>query len=294
MGACILAKEEGREKAMKIIKKKTSKNKPILLREFAGLKDLTTFIESTAPDEGWSDNHASDDFAFNPRWCGARSYTEAKVSLQKGANVQEIKKAVTRGAGVTEKKKRTMDIIGGAPNVPAYLAGSPACMYRIDRVKSRGAYNVFVDVGVHCGVKKSEVCDAGIEILLRVLRLASNYPVNLYVGDLSKYDEKIYGHAVKIMDAGRPYNTARVSYALTEVGFLRVFGLAVIERNNGFWSASAQYGYGRPLHSDERKDAVNVVFKNAILVSTLEVVNHDVDAFKAIDAVLNEGRKHRK
>lgn len=277
---------------MKTIKKKTSDGKPILLREFAGLNDMVHFLETTAPDEFWG-NHASDEFDFDIKWCGARSYTEAKTSLQKGAHVAEIKKAISRGAGTTEKKKRTLGVIGGCPNVPAYLAGSPACMYRIDREKSRGAYNVFVDTGVHCGIKKSQVTEAGIEILIRVLKLASKYPVNLYVGDFGKYDDKIHGSAVKIMDAGRAYNTARVSYALTEVGFLRVFGLAIIERNGGFWDASARYGYGRPLRPNERKDAVNAVFKNAILLSTLEVVNHEKDAFAPIDAVLN-GRKGRK
>ena len=279
---------------MKVIKKKTTSKKPVLFREFSGLKDLTAFLENTPIDDGWTNNHASDEYDFNARWCGATSYTDAKTSLQKGSNVREIKNAISRGAGVTMKKRRTLDIIGGAPNVPAYLAGNPACMYRIDRVKSRGAYNVFVDVGVHSGIKKSEVTDAGIEILLRVLKLASKYPVNLYVGDLSRYDDKIYGHAVKIMDAGRVYNTARVSYALTEVGFLRVFGLAVIERNGGYWTAGARHGYGHPLTPNERKDVTNTVFKNAILISTLEVVYHDRDAFKAIDAALNSKDGMRK
>lgn len=279
---------------MKVIKRKTSDNKPILLREFSGLNDMIAFLESTPIDEGWSQNHASNECDFNIKFHGARSYTEAKALLQKGSNVREIKKAITRGAGNTEKKKRTLGVIGACPNVPAYLAGSPECMYRIDRAKSRGAYNVFVDVSVHCGIKKSQVTDAGIEILLRVLKLASKYPVNLYVGDLTKYHDKVYGHVTKIMDAGRAYNTARVSYALTEVGFLRVFGFAIIERNGGFWESSAQFGYGRPLRPLERKDAISTAFKNPIIISTLEVVNHDSNAFKAIDAVLNEGRKGRK
>lgn len=277
---------------MKVIKRKTEGNKPVMLREFSGLKDLTTFLETTPPDAGWS-NHADDNYPFSFKWCGAHNYSEAKTSLLKGSNVKEIKKAISRGAGVTEKMKRSIDVIGGCPNVPAYLAGSPACMYRVDRVKSRGAYNVFVDVGVHSGITKTEVCEAGIEILIRVLRLASQYPVNLYVGDFGIYDGKIYGHAVKIMDAGRAYNTARVSYALTEAGFLRVFGLGVIERNGQFWSAGASYGYGRPLGAYERKHAVNAVFKNAISLSTMEAINDGDKAFKAVDEILDKGGRRR-
>lgn len=273
---------------MKVIKRKTEDNRPLMLREFSGLKDLTAFLESTPPDDGWP-NHADDSYPFSFKWCGAHNYSEAKASLTKGSNVKEIKKAISRGAGVTEKRKRSIDVIGGCPNVPAYLAGSPVCMYRVDRVKSRGAYNVFVDTGVHSGITKSEVCEAGIEILIRVLRLASQYPVNLYVGDFGKYNNKVYGHAVKIMDAGRPYNTARVSYALTEAGFLRVFGLGVIERSGQFWDAGASSGYGRPLWREERKKAVEAVFKNAIALSTTEVIEDSERAFKAIDDILNKG-----
>lgn len=277
---------------MKVIKKKTEGNTPVMLREFSGLKDLTTFLETIPPDEGWP-NHASDDYPFSFKWCGAHNYSEAKASLAKGSNVAEIKKAITRGAGVTEKRKRRLDVIGGCPNVPAYLAGSPACMYRIDRVKSRGAYNVFVDVGVHSGITKTQVCEAGIEILIRVLRLASQYPVNLYVGDFGMHDKKIYGHAVKIMDAGRAYNTARVSYALTEAGFLRVFGLGVIERSGKYWSASASSGYGRPLWTGERKKAIEAVFRNAISLSTSEAIQDGDEAFKAIDEILNKGGRRK-
>lgn len=277
---------------MKTIKKKTENNKPLMLREFSGLKDLTTFIETTPPDAGWS-NHASADYVYDFKWCGVHSYIEAKTALLKGSNVNQIKKALSRGAGVSEKVTRSMHIVGGCPNVPAFLAGSPACMYRVDRVKSRGAYNVFVDTGVHCRIKKSQVTDAGIEILIRVLQLANQHPVNLYVGDFGKHDGKIYGHAVKIIDAGRAFNTARVSYALTETGFLRVFGLAVIERSNQFWSSGASWGYGYPLTPSERKNAVSTVFKNAICLSTLEVIDGNRDAFKDIDAVLNQRGKRK-
>lgn len=277
---------------MKAIKKKTDNNKPLFMREFSGLNDLITFIENTPPDDGWG-NHASDDYKFNVRWCGAKNYTDARTSLLKGSNVAKIKKAISRGAGITEKSKRTMHIIGGCPNVPAYLAGNPACMYRVDKVRSRGAYNVFVDTGVHWGIKKNQVRDAGIEILIRVLRLANNYPVNLYVGDLGEHCGKYYGYAVKIMDAGRAFNTARVSFALTEPAFLRVFGLAVIERNGNFWDNSARRGYGRPLSSYERKKTVGAVFRNTITLSTSEVIENGVYAFTDIDAVLEKGSKRK-
>ena len=259
------------------------KKQPVKMMEFTGLTDLTKFLESTSPDAGWDDHLTME---LRPSWCGAHSYQEARGDLFKGKNVAEIKKAVARGGFTGEKQKRVLGVIGGAPCVPAYLAGSPACMYRVDKVKSRGAYNVYVDVGVHCGITAAQVRDAGIEILIRVLKLSAKYPVNLYVGVLGEHGRKILGSAVKIMDAGKAFNVARVSFALTEPAFLRVFGLAVIERNGGFWGTPARMGYGRPLAEHERKAVCDQIFKNAIVLSTSAVIRDSRHAFDAIDAVL--------
>ena len=160
MGACNLTQRG--DKAMKAMRKKTDRNKPLFFREFSGLSDLLAFIENTPQDAGWS-NRADDSYSYDAHWCGAKNYSDAKASLKKGAHIAEIKHAISRGAGATTKTERTQAVIGGCLNVPAYLAGNPACMYRIDRTRSRGAYNVFVDTGVSWNISKKQVCDAGID-----------------------------------------------------------------------------------------------------------------------------------
>lgn len=273
---------------MKTKKAKTNNNRPVQARIFSGLNDLTSWLETTIPDDGWN-NHLTDELNF--KFCGAHSYQEAKTDLLKGKNVKEIKRAIPKGNTARTTKKRGLDVIGGCPNVPAYLSGNPACMYRVKNERTMGAYNVFVDSSVHCRIQKSQVREAGIEILLRVLQLSAKYPVNLYVGDTGFYDNKYHCSMVKIVDAGKPFNIARISYALTEPAFLRVFGLSVIERNGGFWDKGARMGYGRPVNNyDDRKNIISQLIPNAVTISTLDVITYSYNAFSDIDAVLSKKR----
>lgn len=272
---------------MKTKKAKTRDNKPIQARLFTGISDLTKWIESTKPDEGWFRNHADPDASLDFKLCGAHSYQEARSELLKGKNINEIKRAIPKGTVSRTTKKRGLDVIGGCPNVPAYLAGNPQSMYRYKAEKTKGAYNVFVDTSIHCKIKKSQVREAGIEILLKVLQLSNKYPVNLYAGNTAIYNDKITVSMTKIIDAGKPFNIARISYALTEPAFLRVFGLAVIERSGGFWDSGASSGYGRPVRNNaERLDVVSNVLKNAIVVSTLDAIERGSYALNAINKAL--------
>lgn len=268
------------------VKKAKADNRPVMARMFSGINELVTWLETTPVDEGWNKNHIGEG-ELNFKFCGAHSYEEARADMLKGKNIAQIKKAIPKGNKTRETKKRGLDVIGGCPNIPAYLAGNPANMYRVKATKTRGAYNIFVDVAVSAYVGKAQIRDAGIQILVKVLQVAQKYPVNLYVGDIGLYDKKALCNAVKIMDAGRAFNVARVSYALTEPAFLRVFGLGCIERNGGFWDSRAQYAYGSPVHyKKERDNIIKEFMQNAITVSMTDVINNSRIAFDDINAIL--------
>ena len=140
--------------------------------------------------------------------------------------------------------------------VPAAVGNDPRAMYMKRNEQLTGAYNVYINCNYLAEVNKSEVKDAGIKILQEVLRVSAIKPVNLWCGTLAIDDSRrnIYGTAMQVMDAGKAFNVARVSYALTEAGFLRVFGFACRERTDGFWEPSNQWGMGRTLakHSFNR------------------------------------------
>lgn len=273
---------------MKKIEKKAN-GKRMLMMQFATLAEMRRYITTTPVDEGWNRDHTKERLSYE--FNGAHTFEEACEQLTKGKHVAELKRAINRGKVGYGKPRPQLSIAGGCPNVSAYVAGSPACMYKMAPTKKPGAYDIYVDVAVHFGISKEQMYNAGLEILIKVMQASSKYPINLYVGSSSNHNDRYLGFFTKIMDAGKPFNVARVSYALTEPGFFRVFNFCLIERNGGFWSNRARSGYGRPTYEYERKEFFNEIYKNtptkdAILLSTGDVIKHHDRALEPINAIL--------
>ena len=163
-------------------------------------------------------------------------------------------------------------------------------MYQRRNERITGAYNVYINCNYPARVSKTEVKDAGIKILNEVLRVAAIKPVNLWCGTLAIDDSRsnIYGTAMQIMDAGKSFNVARVSYALTQAGFLRVFGFACRERTNGFWDSSNQWGMGTTLARwDEglNNRILGQAYKNMVCINITDVIDGNEDAMKELKAI---------
>ena len=123
-----------------------------------------------------------------------------------------------------------------------------------------------------------------------MLRLSAIKPVNLYVGATAIDNERrnVIGYGMQIMDAGKTFNAARVSYALTEAGFFRVFGFGYYERSREMWSTSNTHTLGCSLvnHDAElNKRVLNAAYKNMLFVNIAEVIDGKRDAMKELEAI---------
>jgi hypothetical protein len=81
-------------------------------------------------------------------------------------------------------RRRTIDdVVGGVPNVPAFLAGHPASMRRRVREQHEAApLSVVVDLTSSAGISAADVQRRGIAVLALVRALTARRPVELWVG----------------------------------------------------------------------------------------------------------------
>ena len=257
--------------------------------KFSGIDEMIRYIESKPADDGWLADTVNTK-TLDASFCGAKTYESARDMLKKGVNVKDIITAINTGKREYNKKQNVRHVSGGAPCIPAAVANDPRGMYMKRREQLTGAYNVYINCNYLAGVRKSQVKDAGIEILKEVLRVAAIKPVNLWCGTLAIDDDRrnIYGTAMQVIDAGKSFNAARVSYALTEAGFLRVFGFACRERTGGFWSSSNQWGMGCTLAKYDaalNKRVLNAAYKNMVCINITDVIDGRVDALKELKAI---------
>lgn len=273
---------------MKALEKKMGKVN-VRMEKFSGIDEMVNFLERTPADAGFRDV-VTGTHELSKRFNGAESYAEAREYIKKGVNLKDIIAAVNTGTRDYSKKQNVRHVAGGAPCVPAAVASDPRAMYMRKNQQITGAYNIFINCGVNCGVTTQEYKDAGIKILKEVLRLSAIKPVNLYVGATAIDSERrnVIGYGMQIMDAGKTFNAARVSYALTEAGFFRVFGFGYYERSREMWSTKNTYNLGSSLvdHDAElNKKVLNAAYKNMLFVNISEVIKGRRDALKELEAI---------
>jgi hypothetical protein len=120
-------------------------------------------------------------------------------------------------------------VAGGAPCVPAYLAGSPLAMRRRVRIADDLApLAVAVDIGVSCSVKHDTIQRRGAAALALVRLLAATRPVSLWVVCGQATD--LYGtprdaaFAIRLDTA--PLDVARAAWLLAAPEAFRMAGFA--------------------------------------------------------------------
>lgn len=261
----------------------------VRIDKFSGIEDMVNFIEKTPADDGFRDV-ISGTHEIRKGFNGADSYAEAREYIKKGVNIKDIMIAINTGNRNYDKKRNVRHISGGAPCVPAAVASDPRAMYQKRNTQLTGAYNIYVNCGYNCGVTPQEVREAGIKILKEVLRISAIKPVNLYVGATAIDNERrnVIGYGMQIMDAGKAFNVARVSYALTEAGFLRVFGFALYERSRGMWSVGNRSTLGSALAKYDaalNRRVLGAAFKNMLFVDITEVIDGKRDALKELETI---------
>jgi len=108
-------------------------------------------------------------------------------------------------------------VAGGAPCVPAYLAGSPLAMRRRVRIADDLApLAVVVDIGVSASVKHDTIQRRGAAALALVRLLAATRPVSLWVvcGQITDIDDTRRDAALAVRVDTAPLDVARAAWLL--------------------------------------------------------------------------------
>lgn len=243
----------------------------IYFEQFSGINEFVRTVEKREIPEQWQGKAdiTNEGELPSPSFRGYRYYADARKALLEGRNVEAMKKARADGLGDYMKVKTVRTDRGSLPCIPAYLSNDPRAMYARKPQRTKGAYNVFVDIGVHCGITCEQIKEAGARILTYITRLEQEQPVNLYVGFITNTGNKYDMFSVKIKDAGKPFNASRVSFALTDPAMLRIFNFMWQERNENTHPSD---GHGRPTTKAERDKICEKLFKNTICVGMMEEV----------------------
>jgi hypothetical protein len=167
---------------------------------------------------------ASPYLSFDDRddWAGASAReTLARIDCGNPALTAKCDRLLDRMESVpfaTSRFATVAAVAGGAPCVPAYLAGSPMAMRRRVRIADDFApLAVVVDVGVSASVTHDTIQRRGAAALALVRLLAATRPVALWVvtgQQISRYSENKRDAAYAVRLDTAPLDVARAAWLL--------------------------------------------------------------------------------
>lgn len=137
--------------------------------------------------------------------------------------------------GFETRRWRTVDsVVGGVPNVPAFLAGAPLTMRRRVRMMDTAApLTVAVELGVSQSVDNVTIARRGAAALAFARIAAATRPVDLWVYFSSRDgSDKPAAMAVRVDTA--PLDVARAAWLLCSPEALRRAAFAVLETVGGW------------------------------------------------------------
>lgn len=125
-------------------------------------------------------------------------------------------------APASRRVRTVASVCGGAPNVGAYLAGSPVSMRRRQAMlDDAGPLTLVVDVASSAGITTEQLMRRGSAVLALARVLQSARPVSVYVGVslCARSDRSKACHVYGKLDD--PLDLSRAAWALSSPGFPR-------------------------------------------------------------------------
>lgn len=215
-------------------------------------------------------------WSSGPSWWGGKPWGESVAHVRGGdlAGVEASDKfmaAIEVDNLVSQSWEETHDVIGGVPNVPAYLAGLPLNMRRMERVADeRGPLTMFASLELSASIDVGTMRKRGAAVLALVRALSATRPVELYaccsIGEGSRHGNDGFGSHVLIRIDTAPLDLARAAHVLTCPSVTRLLGYSMLTdqadkeltRGKG-WNGQFAYGDVHKYRETARDNFVSIV-----------------------------------
>lgn len=258
-----------------------------IFKRFSSIKQFNDYLSAGKTLAGWGLSAALDCSKSAFDFTKTNSYDEANDLLIYGdkklqRKIENAGVAKTRVEVQKSAVRRTIltSVVGCAPHVPNYIAGTPNAMIFEKRAKvKQRVLNVFYNVAVCGDTSPRKITQAAANFISACLMIeACGVKLNIFTGSVSEDYRQRVGFMVKVKDSGQPFDTLRMSYPLAHPSMNRRHKFRFLEVTEGVrtsWSS----GYGCRCTDEEAAD-----FFNKQRIKFDAVLN-----FESIDGMSAEG-----
>ena len=263
-------------------------NMKVFRMDFRSLSDIELFLNSEPPVNqnvfvSQKSKEAREEFAGEPleeaiKYC-VRGYDRGFdnfLKLQRELDGVNVKTNYGR--------KVITSVVGSRPNVPAYVAGAPKNMYRVERAAEKKLIHIYMNLAYSRFTTEQMIINRGL-LTLNLIRLLeqNDYIVDFQAFEACLVNDEAFVCEIMLKKPGVLLDTKKCYYPLCGKAFVRRV-ITRIKESMPF-KANWHFSYGQVLNEVKTRLIMNIP-EDAILINFPEEMGiegnniyKDADAF---------------
>lgn len=237
-------------------------NKEVIFKEFSGTGELSRHLEGAITQEYFKKyESALEESKYRTEFTGTESFKQANdylnfgcIDLQKRIEAAGVATMRARLNSFQNRRQVFSTVVGFAPNVPAYLAGTPNSMINVRQVRVRQrVLNFMYNTSVSWTVSAESIVKAAANVVSAIMIIeAGGVRVNVWAGEALKNDKSpdcLW--LCKIKDSNQRMDTLKMAYPIAHPSMLRRHWFRLLETTENVPKSYVD-GYGTIINEEAR------------------------------------------
>lgn len=187
----------------------------------------------------------------------------------------------------SQKRRTIPSVVGSRPNVPAFIAGAPKTMLRLERVKEKKFVDVYMNLAYSGHTTEKQIINRGILTLNLVSLLESHgLGVNLRVFEACYVSKEVFIAETVIKRPNETLNVGKCYFPLCAKEFNRRLMLRLKESMP--FMADWGISYGLMLDAERTRKYLGIDNKKILIMSPSEMGVSGLDIYKDADAFIKK------
>lgn len=272
----------------------------VMYHYFDSITEFLNYIDhnQTAPGFANKSNLASMKTDDN-EWSGTRSLDEAKELAKFGYNENfdrflELKDKLEKYIKLSSTKAKQFNYyIGYAPDVKAYLEGSPLSM--LNKINpTRKQIDIYFNATYYCGTETSQIFNRGVVTLSIVEVLEKlGFIVNLNIFNMASSDGQIHYAVFRLKNTSERINVRKLFFPMCHNSWLRRLVFRLIEETPDITSGW-NWGYGTPANEELMRSIIDLKPNDIVISQPSEMNVCGRDLVEDANAIFEHINRERK
>lgn len=249
---------------------------------FDSISEFLDYIDNTVTSEGFNGYELSSMETSDNEWSGTESLQEAEELAKYGYSEDfekflELKNKLEKYIKLSDKKARQNNwYVGYAPDVKAYLEGSPLSMLNKTN-PTRKQIDIYFNATYNWGTNTRQIYNRGV-IALSIVEILEKlgFVVNLNIFNMAYNNSQVHYAVFRLKKTNERINIKKLYFPMCHNSWLRRLVFRLMEETPDIES-SWTFGYGTPSDESMMRRIIDLKPNDIVIAQPREMGIHGDD-----------------